>query len=77
MIEDSEAADTAIADAVKALQDAMEKLEKVTEAELILHYTFDKQEDITQIKDESASAYTVQVPGLKADDFVEGQREQL
>ena len=72
VVEDSEAADTAIADAVKALQDAMEKLEKVTEAELILHYTFDKQEDITQIKDESASAYTVQVPGLKTDDFVEG-----
>lgn len=59
--------------AVEALKTAMAQLVKIENAELILHYTFDKQDEITKIKDESASNYTVEVPKLEDVDFVEGK----
>ncbi len=73
IIKAEDATEAQVNTATEALKNAMAQLDKIVNAELILHYTFDKQNDITQIKDDSASNYTVAVPKLEDIDFVNGK----
>lgn len=59
--------------AAEAIVNAVKNLKKISNAKQILHYSFDKQEDVTEIKDSSESGYTVSAPNLTESDFVEGR----